>query len=127
MRRLSDLPEIEVDSFRAAILWAGEHNRLVTYVAADDEAARRAKHLFRDRLGPRAKLVRIVLASDLSADTPVNPIPLAPDFAAALDAASRGERVRLVVADGEAERETIGKLRARLGEKRTLVSVEVGA
>jgi hypothetical protein len=54
--------EIEVDTFRAAIIWAGEHGREVLMRCQTEEIARKAKALLADRLGKRASLVRIEIA-----------------------------------------------------------------
>lgn len=52
-------------------------------------------------------------------------IAVAQDFAQAVELAGRGRSCRLVVPDDDAQKEMLGKLRARLGDKRELVEVVV--
>lgn len=60
--RYKDLPEIEVDNFRAAILWAW-WRRHVHLVCASPQDAKRCRSLLRGRLGrsDADELVRITV------------------------------------------------------------------
>lgn len=58
--RYASLPEVEVDTFRAAMLWAW-HRRRVHLLCATAEIAEKCERLLADRLGKRAakELVRV--------------------------------------------------------------------